>query len=133
MRRFCLLVCCLVMFTIQFSTSATAQNFNSVEPLFHKQQSIDWSKKLKLNDEQKKQLEAIYTASQPQKNALREQMKTLHQQMDNIRAAEEEKIRAILDEKQAAKFAKIQERMQKQNRRPQPRNERRNRFKMPKN
>ena len=133
MRRFGLLVCCFVMYSARFPASTGAQNFPSAETKFHKQHSIDWGKKLKLNDEQKRQLDAIYAESQPQIEALKEQMKTLRQQMDNIRADDEKKIRAILDEKQAAKFDKIQERKAKQNRQMQPRVERRNRFKMREN
>lgn len=133
MRRFCFLVCCFVIYSVLFPVSTGAQNFQSAETQFHKQQSIDWSKKLKLNNEQKKQLAAIYAASQPQKNALQEQIADLRRQMDNIYTEDEIKIRAILDEKQMAKFDKIQKRIQKQKRRLQPRTEHHNRFKMQKN
>lgn len=91
---------------------------------------VDWVKKLQLNDEQKAAYNAIRQESEPQMQALRQQISTLRQQMENIYADNNKKLRAILDEKQAAKFDKIQARIAKQNRQPQPRAERQNRFKM---
>lgn len=96
-----------------------------------RQKSPDWARQLKLSDEQKKQLDAIYAESRPQIQAIMQQIETLHQQMQNIRQADEQKIRTILSEKQLAKFEKIQGRMNKNKRLPQPRSERSLRFKMP--
>ena len=129
---FGLMLSCFLLF-VGLWTSAYAENLQPNAPMFHKHQAVDWAQKLKLSEVQKTQLQAIYAESRPQLDAIKQQMATLRQQMENIRAADEKKIRAILDEKQAAKFDKMQVRFAKQNRPPQPRDERRHRFKMREN
>lgn len=90
----------------------------------------NWEKVLKLDDTQKAQFEAIKAESRPQVQAIMQQIATLRQQLDNIRADDEKKLQAILNESQQAKFNKIKARSAKQHKRPQPREERRKRFKM---
>ena len=90
----------------------------------------DWVKLLKLDDMQKEQFKAIQAESRPQIEAIRQQIATLHQQIDNIRVDDEKKLQAILNESQQAKFNKIKARMAKQHRKPQQREERKKRFKM---
>jgi hypothetical protein len=90
----------------------------------------DWVKLLKLDDVQKEQFKAIQAESQPQIQAIIQQIATLRQQMDNIRADDEKKLQSILNENQQVKFNKIKTRMAKQHRKPQPREERKKRFKM---
>lgn len=122
---------CILLF-LGIAENVYAEDSASLLPP-NKHFAVDWVKKLKLTDMQKAQLDAIYAESRPQIETLKQQMITLRQQMANIRAEDEKKIRAILDEKQAAKFDKIQARFTKQNRAPQPRHERRQRFKMREN
>lgn len=95
-----------------------------------RQPKPDWAKLLKLDDAQKEQFEAIKAKSRPQTEALMTQIETLHRQMAEIRTEDEKQLRAILNEKQLAKFDKFKAREAKQHRRPQPREERRRRFKM---
>ena len=90
----------------------------------------DWAKLLKLDDAQKAQFDAIQSASRPQIEAIRQQIATLQQQIDNIRADDEKKLQAILTENQQIKFDKIKARIAKRHKRPQSREERKKRFKM---
>ena len=94
-----------------------------------KQPQPNWTKMLKLDEQQQAQLETIRAESQPQIQAIMQQIETLHQQMANIRSDDEQKLRAILNEKQLAKFEKLKTREAKHHRKPQPRAERSQRFK----
>lgn len=85
-----------------------------------KWEKIDWAKKLKLNDEQKFQLQKIYDQSKPQTYEIMQQIEKLHQQLNDVRQTEEENIRKILNDKQKIKFDKYRARLAKQHHKAPP-------------
>lgn len=85
-----------------------------------KWEKIDWAKKLKLDDEQKIQLQKIYDQSRPQTYEIMQQIEKLHQQLNEVRQSEEDNIRQILNDKQKIKFDKYRARIAKQYRQMPP-------------
>lgn len=85
-----------------------------------KYEEIDWEKRLKLNEVQKEQLNAIYAETKPRTLEIMKQIENAHKELNKIRQEEEEKIRLILNEKQLQKFDKHRMRKAKQYRLEKP-------------
>ena len=79
------------------------------------ERQVNWSEELKLNKEQKAQVAEIYNQSHEKIKSMMEQIDVLHHEIANVRNEDDDKIRALLDEKQQVKFDKIKVRMNKKN------------------
>ncbi len=79
------------------------------------EQQVNWSEELKLSKEQKIKVAEIYEQSHQKIKSLMEQINVLHREIANVHNEDNDKIRALLDEKQQVKFDKIKIRMNKNN------------------